>query len=265
MTVKNTPEAVQKLLEQYQHLFLRPDSLPPKRQVDHIIELLPGAQPFRLRPYRYTPQQKDEIEKQVKEMLDSGVIQHSTSPFASPILLVKKKDGEWRLCVDYRRLNAHTVKNRYPMPIFDEIIDELGGAAIFSKLDHRSGYHQIRLKEGDEYKTTFQTHHGHFEYRVMPFGLTGAPATFQNFMNKLLAPLLRKCVVVFLDDVLVYSANLDDHVKHLRQVFELLSQQQLYLKQSKCLFAQTQLEFLGHIVSAAGVTTDPKKVEVIQN
>lgn len=167
--------------------------------------------------------------------------------------------------MDYRRLNAHTVKNRYPMPIFDEIIDELGGAAIFSKLDHRSGYHQIRLKEGDEYKTTFQMHHGHFEYRVMPFGLTGAPATFQNFMNKLLAPLLRKCVVVFLDDVLVYSANLDDHVKHLRQVFELLSQQQLYLKQSKCLFAQTQLEFLGHIVSAAGVTTDPKKVEVIQN
>jgi hypothetical protein len=132
LTVKNTPEAVQQLLEQYQHLFLWPDILPSKRQVDHAIELLPGAQPFRLRPYRYTPQQKDEIEKQVKEMLDNGVIQHSTSPFASPILLVKKKDGEWRLCVDYQRLNAHTVKNRYPMPIFDEIIDELG-VQLFSQ------------------------------------------------------------------------------------------------------------------------------------
>jgi hypothetical protein len=124
---------------------------------------------------------------------------------------------------------------------------------------------RIRIKEGDEYKTAFQTHHSHFEYRVMPFGLTGAPTTFQSFMNRLLAPMLRKCVVVFIDDVLVYSATLEDHVRHLTQVFELLSQQKLHLKQSKCLFAQEKLEFLGHIVSAAGITTDPKKVEVIQN
>jgi hypothetical protein len=166
-------------------------------------------------PYRYTPQQKDEIEKQIQEMLDSGIVQQSSIPFASAVLLVKKKDGEWSLCVDYRRLNSYTVKNRYPMPVFDEIVDELAGASVFSKLDHRSGYHQIRLREGDEPKTVFQTHHGHFEYRVMPFGLTGALATFQDFMNQLLAPFLRKWVVVFLDDVLVYSATMEDPNKTL--------------------------------------------------
>jgi hypothetical protein len=198
-----TPAVITELVNKFSLLFEEPKGLPPKRWIDHAIPLLPGVQPFRLRPYRYTPQQKDEIEKQVTKMLNSGIIQHSSSPFASPILLVKKKDGEWRLCVDYRRLNAYTVKNRYPMPIFDEITDELSGAAVFSKLDHRSGYHQIRLKEGYEHKTAFQTHYGHFEYRVMPFGLTGAPTTFQEFMNHILAPVLRKCVVVFLDDVLV--------------------------------------------------------------
>lgn len=167
----------------------------------------------------YTPQHKDEIEKQVTEMWSSGIIQESTSPFASPVLLVKKKDGEWRLCVDYKRLNAHTVKNSYPMPIIDEITDELSGVAIFSKLDHCLGYHQIRIKEGDGPKTAFQTHHGHFECRVMPFGLTGAPATFQEFMNHILAPLLRECVMVFLDVILVYISDMEKHVAHLESVF----------------------------------------------
>jgi hypothetical protein len=150
------------------------------------------------------------------------------------------------------------------MPVFDEIVDELTGALVFSKLDHRSGYHQIRLREGDEPKTAFQTHHGHFEYRVMPFGLMGALATFQDFMNQLLAPFLRKWVVVFLDDVLVYSATMEEHVGHLKQVLDLISQQQLYLRESKCVFDQAKLEFLGHIVSAAGITTDPNKIRVIR-
>lgn len=157
------PEAIAKLIEKSQQLFLVLTSLPPNRWINHTIPLLPVVQPFSLRPYMYTPQHKDEIEKQVTEMWSSGIIQESTSPFASPVLLVKKKDGEWRLCVDYKRLNAHTVKNSYPMPIFDEITDELSGAAMFSKLDHCSGYHQIRIKEGDEPKTAFQTHHGSVE------------------------------------------------------------------------------------------------------
>jgi hypothetical protein len=148
------------------------------------------------------------------------------------------------------------------MPIFDEIIDELTSASVFSKLDHRSGYHQIRLREGDEHKTTFQTHHGHFEYRVMPFCLTEAPATFQDFMNQLLAPLLRRCVVVFLNDVLVYNTTMEEHLIHLEQVLNLISQQQLYWKQSKCMFGQAKLEFLGHIVSAAGINTDLKKIKI---
>jgi hypothetical protein len=262
---QNIPFEMAQLVEEYHELFDKPAGLPPPREVDHTIPLLSGAQPFRLRPYRYTPQQKNEIEKQIIEMLEQGVIQHSSSPFASPVLLVKKKDREWRLCVDYRRLNAHTVKNRYPMPIFDEIVDELCGAKIFTKLDHRSGYHQIRIKEGDEFKTAFQTHNGHYEYRVMPFGLTRAPATFQDFMNKILTPFLRKCVVVFLDDVLIYSRDMEEHVLQVKQVFQKLKDHQLKLKLSKCRFAQTTLEFLGHLISAKGIATDPEKVQVIRD
>lgn len=164
---------IQKLLKEFAGIFTEPVGLPPQRACDYAIPLLPGAQPFRLRPYRYTPEQKDEIEKQVDEMLWSGVIQHSSSPFASPVLIVRKKDMSWRLCVDYRKLNSYTVKNKFPLPIFDEILDELSGAAVFTKLDHRSGYHQITMRKEDVYKTAFQTHHGHYEYKVMSYGLTG--------------------------------------------------------------------------------------------
>lgn len=262
--ITETMDNIKQLVQEYADLFKEPSGLPPKRPYDHTIPLIPGAQPFRLRPNRYTPEQKDEIEKQVEEMLRSGVIQHSSSPFASPVLLVRKKDMTWRLCVDYRRLNAYTIKNKFPLPIFDEIVDELYGAAVFTKLDHRSGYHQIRMKEGEEYKTAFQTHHDHYEYRVMSYGLTGAPATFEGVMNMVLQPLLRKCVVVFIDDILVYNKNVEEHLQHLKQVFELLKHHKLHLKLSKCSFAQESLEFLGHIISKQGVATDPKKVSIVE-
>jgi hypothetical protein len=154
--------------------------LPPSREYDHHIPLIPGVKPVNVKPYRYSPTQKDEIERQIKEMLANGIFRPSTSPFASPLLLVKKKDGTWRFCIDYRQLNAITVKNKYPLPIVDELLDELKGAAWFTKLDMKSGYHQIRLTPTDEPKTAFRTHHGHWEFRVMPFGLTNAPETFKQ-------------------------------------------------------------------------------------
>ncbi|XP_062203827.1 uncharacterized protein LOC133906051 [Phragmites australis] len=259
------PTEVQQLIQNFSDLFQEPSGLPPKRNSDHLIPLIPGAHPFRLRPYRYSPAQKDEIEKQVKALLLNGMIQESSSPFASPVLLVKKKTGEWRMCVDYRRLNALTIKNKYPLPIIDEFLDELHGAGWFTTLDLRAGYHQIRIAQGEEFKTAFQTHNGHYEYKVMLYGLTGAPATFQSVMNSVLSDLLRKCVVMFIDDILIYSKTWQDHVKHLQLVFEILQANGLKVKLSKCCFAQQQLAYLGHVISARGVQTDPDKISIIKD
>lgn len=218
-----------------------------------------------LRPYRHTPVLKDEIERQVAEMLHSGVIQTSNNAFSSPALLVKKKDGTWRLCIDYRHLNAITIKGKYPLPVIDELLDELSGAVYFSKLDLRGGYHQIRLQPGEEHKTAFQTHSGHYEYRVMSFGLTGAPATFQKAMNDTLASVLRKFALVFFDDILVYSPTLESHAQHLQHVLQLLLDHQWKVKLSKCSFAQKQLSYLGHIIGEQGVSTDPSKIADVVN
>jgi hypothetical protein len=223
-----------------------------------------GVKPVNLKTYRYNPTQKDEIERQVKEMLLHGVIQPSTSPFASPVLLVKKKDGSWRFGVDYRHLNAITVKNKYPLPIVDELLDELHGSRWFSKLDMKSGYHQIRIYPEDEHKTAFRTHRGHWEFKVMPFGLTNAPATFQAAMNSIFEPLLRKSVLIFMDDILVFSQTLQQYKQHLQEVFDILQQNNLLIKASKCSFAQQQVEYLGHIISAEGVATSPDKVHAIK-
>jgi hypothetical protein len=222
ITEEVTPTEIQQLIDQFGDVFAEPNSLPPRRSCDHSIPLMPGAQPVNMRAYRHKPELKSEIEHQVQELHQSGVIQKSTSHFSSPTILVKKKDGTWRLCVDYRALNSMTIVSKYPVPIIDELLDELTGARWFSKLDLRAGYHQIRLAEGEEHKTTFQTHSGHWEYKVMPFGLAGAPATFLGAMNNTLQPLLRKCVVVFFDDILVYSSSLDAHVQHLKSVLQLL-------------------------------------------
>lgn len=229
-----TPDELQPLLSQFADVFDTPTELPPRRDCDHRIPLMPGAQPVNQRAYRHKPELKTEIERQVTELLESGIIQRSTSQFSLPAILVKKKDGTWRLCVDYRRLNSMTVISKYLVPIIDELLDELAGARWFSKLDLRAGYHQIRLAPGEEFKTAFQTHSGHWEYTVMPFGLAGAPATFLGAMNSTLRPLLRKCVVVFFDDILVYSRTLSDHIQHLRSVLQLLRKDKWQVKQSKC-------------------------------
>jgi hypothetical protein len=202
---------------------------------------------------------KDEIERQVQEML------RSNSPFSSSVLLVKKKDNTWRLCVDCRQLNAIIIKSKYPVPIIDEFLDELSQASWFTYLDLRAGFHQIRLQKGEEYKTAFQTHCGQFEFKVLAFGLTGAPGTFQQAMDSTLAPCLRKFVLVFFDDILIYSSTYEEHVVHVRTVFELLAKDQWKIKLSKCTFAQREIHYLGHIISEKGVGTDPSKVSAISS
>ena len=258
------PFEIEDLLQQHQESFATPQGLPPHRSFDHHIPLMSGVQPVNVKPYRYSLQQKDEIERQIMEMISQGIIKPSQSPFSSPMLLVKKKDGSWRFCVDYRQLNAVTVKDRYPMPIVDELLDELAGSVYFTKL-MRSGYHQIRMAETDESKMAFKTHNGYYEFRVMSFGLTSEPATFQAAMNTIFSHAIRKFVLVFVDDVLIYRKTLQDHVKHLEHVFQLLEQNKLYLKQSKCTFAQTSLEYLGHIISGDLVATNPSKVTAVAN
>ena len=251
---------MQKLLEEYAELFQEPKRLPPMREIDHRITLKEGAEPINVRLYPYAYFQKVEIEKQVHEILNSGLIWPSTNPFSSPVLLVKKKDGSWRFCTDYRSLNGVTVKDRFPIPTVEDILDELHGAAYFTKLDLRTGYHQVQVHPSNIHKTAFRTHNGHYEYLVMPFGLRNAPSTFQAIMNEIFRLHLRKFILVFFDDILIYSPIWSCHLKHVRQAFEILKQQQFFVKGNKCNFGQQELEHLGHIITCHGVKVDEKKI-----
>ncbi|XP_061341279.1 uncharacterized protein LOC133287645 [Gastrolobium bilobum] len=252
-TVKDTiPLAVWNVLVQYQDVFQVPQGLPPARDYDHAIHLQADSKPVNVRPYRYGHHQKSEIEKQVADLLVSGFIKVSRSPYSSPVLLVKKHDNSWRMCIDYRALNKITIRDRFPIPTIDELLDELRGASVFSKLDLRSGYHQIRLLPQDTLKTAFRTHDGHYEFLVMPFGLTNAPSTFQSAMNQMFRPYLRRFIIVFFDDILIYSVSLDEHLIHLQLALECLQQNQFKVKISKCGFALFEVDYLGHLVSGEG-------------
>ncbi|KAL0355083.1 UNVERIFIED_CONTAM: Retrovirus-related Pol polyprotein from transposon.6 [Sesamum radiatum] len=263
VTLDSYPPDLSALLHTFHHLFQLPQNLPPPRPQDHHIHLLPHHSPVNIKPYRYPFVQKDVMSNLISEMLREGIIRPSTSPFSSPVLLVKRKDGTWRFCVDYRALNSITVKDRFPIPTVDELLDELHGATIFSKLDLHSGYHQIRVAPDDVHKTAFHTVDGHFEFLVMPFGLSNAPATFQAVMNEIFQPLLPRFVLVFFDDILIYSTDWSSHLTHLGEVLQVLSIHKFFVKLSKCSFAVASVEYLGHIISAAGLAADPSKLRVM--
>jgi hypothetical protein len=240
-----------------------PHGLPPERDIDHRIEVEIGAIPPTKQPFRMSEFELAELRKQLTELLEHGFIRPSKSPYASPVLFVKKSDGSLRLCIDYRALNKITIKNKYPLPRIEELFDRLAGAKYFSKIDLRSGYHQIRINPPDIEKTAFNTRYGLFEFLVLPFGLTNAPATFMHLMNNILSPFLDRFVICFLDDILVYSKNLQDHYYHLSQVLNTLKVNQLYAKLSKCEFFKRSITFLGHQVSGKGLSMEENKVKDI--
>lgn len=253
------------LLKEYEDVFPDelPSELPPERKIAHLIPLEPGAKPIFRGMYRLTYAEKKEVERQIADLLSKGLIEPSSSPWGAPILFVPKPDGSLRMCLDYRALNKVTVKNRYPIPRIDELLDRLQGATCSSGLDLASGYWQIRVDPEDVPKTAFRSHVGHFQWRVLPFGLTNCPSTFQALMNSIFGD-CSEFVVVYLDDILVFSKTPEEHERHLRIVLERLREHKLYARKHKCHFNMPEVKFLGHIVGVNGVKVDPKKVEVVQ-
>ncbi|KAA0055925.1 Ty3/gypsy retrotransposon protein [Cucumis melo var. makuwa] len=257
-------ERMATIISKYSDVFERPGRLPPQRGIEHHIYLRQGTDPVNVRPYRYAHHQKEEIERLVDEMLTSGIIKPSTSPYSSPVLLVKKKDGSWRFCVDYRALNNVTIPDKFPIPVVEELFDELNRADTFTKIDLKAGYHQIRMCPEDMEKTAFRTHEGHYEFMVMPFRLTNAPSTFQALMNQVFKPFLRRFVLVFFDDILVYSKGMEEHVQHLEVVLGILRESELYANFDKCHFAKPRISYLGHYISVKGIEVDPEKIRAVK-
>jgi hypothetical protein len=234
--------------------------MPPDREIEFTIDLKPGTTPISQAPYKMGPKELKELKEQLDELESKGFIQESISPWGSPVIFVDKRDGGRIMCGDFRNLNNLTIKNKYPLPRIQDLFDQVHGARVFSKIDLRYGYHQIKIKPEDVPKTTFVSRYGHHEYLVVPFGLTNAPAIFMNLMNKTFMPYLDKFVIVFIDDILIYSKNKEDHAKHLRIALQVLREHQLYAKFSKCEFWLDQVEFLGHVISKEGIAVNPSKV-----
>jgi hypothetical protein len=239
--------------------------MPPDRDVEFVIELQPGTAPISKRPYRMPPKELAKLKNQLQELLDKGYIRSSSSPWGCPALFVKEKDGSLRLCVDYRPLNAVTIKNKYPILRIDVLFDQLSGARVFSKIDLRSSYHQIKIQPCDIPKTAFSTRYGLYEFLVMFFGLTNAPAYFMYLMNSVFMTELDKFIVFFIDYILIYSKNEKEHAKHLRINLQHLRDHKLYAKFSKCEFWLTSVKFLGHTISQDGISVDPSKVQEVMD
>ena len=253
---------LKQLLNKYKKVFQDlPDGLPPDRGIKHTINLTERKTPFK-HAYRLSPAELDEAKRQIAELLRKGFIQPSQSPFGAPILFVQKKDGSLRMCIDYRGLNTITERNRYPLPNIADLLDKFTGATVFSSLDLASGYHQIRISDEDVPKTAFTTPFGHYEFRVLSFGLTNAPSTFQAVMNEKFGHLHTFCVV-YLDDILIFSKTPEEHLKHLDTVLQILEREGLYAKLKKCDFNKSELLYLGHIIGEFGIKVDPAKISCI--
>ncbi|GBG60905.1 hypothetical protein CBR_g16025 [Chara braunii] len=258
--------AVRDLIREYRDVFppyFSYSGIPPMRGVEHFIQLAPDYRVHHQAPYRLSIPEATEIKRQLEELFRLGFIKPSNSPWGAPVLFARKADGTLRLCIDYRGLNRYTVKNSYPMPRADELFDRLAGNRFFTKIDLRSGYHQIRVATEDQPKTAFRSRFGHYEFTVMSFGLTNAPATFQTAMNDIFRDILEEYVLVYLDDILVYSRTLEDHLRHLRDVLQRLCKHGFYAKLSNCHFAQRKVDFLGHHVSDQGLHMDDAKITAI--
>jgi hypothetical protein len=236
--------------------------MPPERKVEFAIELILGTAPISNRAYRVSRPELVELKKEIDELSEKGYIRPSTSPWAALVLFLEK-DGTKRMCIDYRALNEVTIKNKYPLPRIEDLFDQLRGASVFSKIDLRSGYHQLKIRPSDILKTTFITKYGFYEFMVMSFGLTNVPAYFMYLMNSVFMDYLDKFVVVFIDDILIYSQNEQEHEEHLRKVLQRIRGCQMYAKLSKCEFWISEVLFLGHIINREGLAVDPKKVTTI--
>ncbi|GJV89985.1 putative nucleotidyltransferase, ribonuclease H [Tanacetum coccineum] len=243
----------------------KPSIANPGYVIEVANDLIPGATPVAKSPYRLTLSEMQELSEQLQELQDKGFIWTSHSPWGGPVLFVKKKDGSFHMCIDYRELNKLTIKNRYPVPRIDDLFDQLQGARYFSKIDLRSGYHQLRVHDDDISKSTFRIRYGHFEFTVMPFGLTNAPVVFMDLMNRVCKPYLDKFVIVFIDDILIYSKTKEDHENHLRLMLELLRKEKLYAKFSKCEFWLQEVHFLRHVVNHDGIHVDPSKIKAVKS